>query len=291
MNLLMGSGLSILSLIGMLLTFSISVFVPIITLIIYAIVNKKKGVWLAWLLGAAGFFVMQIVIRMPIVSLLSEMPKIKAWYNRGPNILIYLFILAFTAALFELVARYVVAKILKKKNCYPVAVGAGLGHGGIEAIVLIGGTYISNIICYFLIITGNFRELLYTLSDMGVDVTELRMIEYQLEGTPMIMYLLAGYERILTMIIHIALTVIVFYFVHKGKDFIGILLCMFLHFTVDFAPGFIQYLGRLLFMRAGYSSTVEWISLILVYVFLTTMAIIGLVITLIIRHKWKKESV
>ena len=277
---------SVVSLIAMFITLSICVFVPIITLVIYAIINRGKGVWLAWLLGAAGFFVMQIVIRTPIISLAASLPKFQQWTIK--YYFLYVFILAVTAALFEVVARYAVAKILKKKRCYAVAVGAGLGHGGIEAIVLIGGTYVNNIIYSILINTGNFRPMVMSMSDLGVDIEQFRTIEMQLIGTPSGTFLLAGYERILTMIIHIALTVMVFYFVHKGKDFIGILLCFLCHATIDFVPGLIQ--GLTVYNRMATIHLSDTVLYIIIYTFLTFVAIIALVITFIIRHLWLKEA-
>ena len=61
---------SLASIVAMFITLAICMFVPIIALIVYAVKNKGKGVWIAWLLGAAGFFVMQIIIRMTILSIL-----------------------------------------------------------------------------------------------------------------------------------------------------------------------------------------------------------------------------
>ena len=55
-------------------TISITLFIclilPIIVYIAYGVKSKGKGVWTAWLLGAAGFFVFQTVIRMPVLSIL-----------------------------------------------------------------------------------------------------------------------------------------------------------------------------------------------------------------------------
>ena len=99
---------SLASIIAMFITLVICMFVPIIALIVYAVKNKGKGVWIAWLLGAAGFFVMQIIIRMTILSILQMQPGFVAWASG--HYAVYTLSLAFTAGLFEVVARYVVAK-------------------------------------------------------------------------------------------------------------------------------------------------------------------------------------
>lgn len=52
-------------------TLFISLVLPVALYLVYGIKNKGKGVWTAWLLGAAGFFVFQIVIRIPLLNLLS----------------------------------------------------------------------------------------------------------------------------------------------------------------------------------------------------------------------------
>lgn len=271
------------SILSMILTFCICMIVPIVALIIYAVKNKGKGVWLAWLLGAAGFFVMQIVIRTPILSLLSLSEGFLKFAN--DYYIVYVLILAFTAALFEVVARFAGALILKKKQCYEVAVGAGLGHGGIEAMFLIGMTYINNLLYSVMINTGTFDTMIESTAQMGVDVTALLDVKKSLIETAPSMFLLAGYERLLTMILHVAMTVLVFYFVYKKKNVIGIALCLLIHTIIDFVPGFVQgasvygYLGEKFPIGVAYA---------IIYAFLTIMAIVGIIILVAIRKKWKK---
>lgn len=272
------------SILSMILTLCICMIVPIVALIIYAVKNKGKGVWLAWFLGAAGFFVMQIVIRTPILSLLSLNQGFIKFAN--DYYIVYVAILAFTAALFEVVARFVGALILKKKQCYEVAVGAGLGHGGIEAMFLIGMTYVNNLLYSVMINTGVFDAMIESTAQTGVDVTALWDMKKTLIETAPSMFLLAGYERILTMILHVAMTVLVFYFVYKKKSVIGVALCLLIHTVIDFVPGFVQgasiygYLGGKFPIGAAYA---------IIYAFLTAMAVASIVIVISIRKKWKNQ--
>ncbi len=266
---------STVSLLAMVVTLLICMVVPIAALIIYAVKNKGKGVWLAWFIGAAGFFVMQIIIRSPILSLLSLNEGFAKFANE--NYIVYFLILAFTAALFEVVARFVGALILKKKQCYEVAVGAGLGHGGIEAMFLIGMTYINNLLYSAMINTGTYDAMVESTAQIGVDVQALLDVKTSLVETAPSMFLLAGYERILTMILHVAMTVLVFYFVNKKKNAIGIILCLLIHTIIDFVPAFLM---RILAANMAY---------IVIYTFLTVMAIVGIVVLVVIRKNWKKE--
>ena len=87
---------SVFSLIAMVMTLLVCTVAPILALIIYAVKNKGKGVWLAWVIGAAGFFVMQIVIRTPILSILSVSEGFVKFAN--DYYVVYILILAFTAS-------------------------------------------------------------------------------------------------------------------------------------------------------------------------------------------------
>ena len=55
------------SIAAMCVTLVIALVLPVVILIVYAIKNRKQGVVGAWFLGAAGFFVTQMVIRTPIL--------------------------------------------------------------------------------------------------------------------------------------------------------------------------------------------------------------------------------
>lgn len=276
---------SVFSLIAMVMTLLVCTVAPILALIIYAVKNKGKGVWLAWFIGAAGFFVMQIVIRTPILSILSVSEGFVKFAN--DYYVVYILILAFTAALFEVVARFVGAIILKKKQCYEVAVGAGLGHGGIEAIFLVGMTYINNILYSIMINAGTYDVMVDSTAKMGVDVSSLVQAKSALIETSPAMFLVAGYERILTMILHVAMTVLVFYFVNKKKSFVGILLCLLIHTVIDFVPGFVQ--GASIYGYLGDKFPIE-IAYAIIYAFLTAMAVAGIVIIISIGKKWKKNN-
>ncbi len=262
------------SILAMVVTLFISTVLPILVYIVYGVKNKGKGVWTAWLIGAAGFTIMQLVIRTPILSLLSLSAGFVTFAKE--HYTMYVLVLAFTAALFELVARYVIAKILQKKQFFEKAVAVGLGHGGIEAIALIGLAYVNNILYSLMINTGVYDTLVSQTASMGVDTTSLLVAKASLIETSPTMFLLAGYERILTMILHVAMTVLVFYFVKKKKDIVGIILCLLIHTLIDFVPAFLVGI-----MAAN-------LAYIITYTFLTVMAVLGIIILVVIKKKWSK---
>ena len=136
--------MSKLSIVCIIFTFIVSLILPLAFLVFYALRHKKQGIWSAWLVGALGFFVPQILIRFPILTALSRTDGFVTFAQTHPWI--YSFSLAFTAGLFEVVGRYAAARCLNKNLTYRRALAAGLGHGGIEAIIITGLVYLNNIV-------------------------------------------------------------------------------------------------------------------------------------------------
>lgn len=72
------------TMIACIVTLFISLVLPVLCLVVYGIRSGKQGVWSAWLLGAAGFFVMQILIRSPILGVLAANTGFMAFSQRHP---------------------------------------------------------------------------------------------------------------------------------------------------------------------------------------------------------------
>lgn len=217
------------------LSLLISLILPVVLLMIFAVKNKKQGIVSAWLLGAAGFFVTQILIRLPILTVLQS----QSWFADAANnhLFLYAFGLAFTAGLFELAGRYAVAKLMRKNLTYRRSLAAGMGHGGIEAIVLIGMTYVSNLIYIFMINTGTFDAMLAQTAAMGVDISQLELIREQFLTMPPAIFLLGGFERILAMTAHAGMSMLVCYGVARQKVLPCVLVCMGIHTFIDLTAG------------------------------------------------------
>ena len=249
------------------ITLAVSLLVPVVGLIVYAVMNKKQGVVSAWFLGAAGFFVTQMIVRTTILSLLST----QEWYVAFLEnyYIVYVLILAFTAGLFEFAGRFAVAKMMEKNLTYKRGFAAGLGHGGIEAMLIVGMTYISNLVYVALINSGSFAMIVEQTAALGVDTTALYQVEAALVNTTPATFLLAGYERILTMIAHVALSLIVIYYVKNKDVWKGTAICIGLHTMLDGVAGLISglstpYMGSVISQNTMY---------LLVYIFLTVFAI------------------
>lgn len=268
------------SIVAMVITLLVTLVMPIVVWIVYVLKNKEKKVGGAVVLGAAGFFVMQIVIRVPILNAVALLPGYVEFVTG--HYVLYCLILAFTAGLFELIARYVVAKILAKKLTFEHGIAAGLGHGGIEAVVLIGMTYVNNILYSVMINTGTFDTVVAQAAALGVDTSTLLMLKEQLISSSSFLFLLAGYERVLTVIFHVAMSLLVCYFVSRKKDLVGIGICLVAHTMIDFISPVVSglatpYLGNVISQTTSY---------VIIYIFLTAVAIGSVVLIRKIKKNW-----
>ena len=259
------------TLIACVITLLVTLVLPVVVLVVFATMHKKQGIVSAWLLGAAGFFVTQILIRVPILTLLQS----QSWFLEFANshLFGYAFTLAFTAGLFELAGRFGVAKLLQKKLTWNRTLAAGLGHGGIEAMVLIGMTYVNNLAYIAMINSGTFDATLAQAAAAGVDVAQLELVKQQLVTMSPAMFLLAGFERILAMTGHAAMSALVCYGVAHKKVLPCTLLCLLIHTFIDLTAGITLVLPQ----TTAY---------ILVYAILILVAVFSLYVLKDLRRRW-----
>ena len=267
------------AIIAMWVTLFISMFLPIILLIVYALKNRKMGVVSAWFIGAAGFFVTQMVVRVPILNVLATQQWFLEFANK--NYMLYAIILGFTAGLFEVVGRYAAAKILSKNMSFARGIAAGLGHGGIEAMLLVGMTYINNLLYSSMINSGMYDTMVEQVAAIGMDTSVYITMKETLLNTPPVMYYCGGYERLLTMICHVAMTLIVFYAVWKKQDVKGILICLAFHTLLDSGSGVIMGLNPEAMAQTGFNGTY-----VAIYVFLSIMTVVAGLIICRIKKMW-----
>ena len=259
-------------------TLFISLILPVILLIAYAAKNKKSGIVSAWLIGAAGFFVTQICIRIPILMALQS----QSWFLSFAenHLFLYALTLGFTAGLFELAGRYAAAKLMRKNLTYKRSLAAGLGHGGIEAMILIGTTYIHNLVYILMINSGTFDTVVAQTAALGVDVSQLELIKQQLLTISPAMFLLAGFERILTMIAHTAMSMLVCHGVARKRTGLCVLVCLGIHTFIDTTAGISLLAGSALSQTAAYT---------LIYTILTAVAVVSVLVIRDLRRRWQAE--
>ena len=215
---------SMSSIISMCVTLFIIFVVPVIVCIIFAV--KKKFHIVPLLVGMAVFFLFQMASRIPLLSMLSE----QSWFTnfRILHGVLYALVLALSAGVFEEVGRYLAFKVVLKKHLsYENGIIYGIGHGWFEAMCIVGLTYINNLIYSLMINNGTLpQNLMETLKPL------ITMPSY--------MFLMAGFERAMTMTCHVMFSLIVLYGVMKKKDAKYLLYAVLAHAALDFPVGLTQ---------------------------------------------------
>ncbi|WP_461205245.1 YhfC family intramembrane metalloprotease [Clostridium sp. DL1XJH146] len=208
---------------GMFVSLFLSILFPIILMIVFR--KKYKIDFKAVGVGVLIFVLFQVVTRIPLLSFLGSVP----WFENGikANIYVYGIFLALTAAAFEEVGRVVGFKYLLKKNLEPQnALGYGIGHSGIESILIVGLAQINNMVISIMINNGTFDTLLGT-------TPEIAAVKELLINTAPSMFVLGGFERVFTILFHIALSILVFKSVSL-KEYKYFVYAFSLHFIIDF---------------------------------------------------------
>jgi uncharacterized membrane protein YhfC len=233
---------STLSILFMVVTLALSILLPCAILLV--LMKGRKGVFGVWVAGALGFIVPQLFIRIPVLQLLGTQPAYQQFGKNHPYL--FVFLVALSAALFETIGRLVVLKVgLAKRLSYMTGFTAGAGHGGIEAIYLVGLTYINNLVISLFINANRLSAII------PKDPALAENVRQQLVSTSPHLFLVAGVERLLTLPFHIALSIMLTLFIIKKHTAVGFLLVAVLHFIVDFAVGILQVQGVALFVIEG----------------------------------------
>ena len=255
-------------------TLIVTLLLPILILILFA--RKRRGVVSAWFLGAAAMFIPQMLIRLPILNALNT----QTWFLTFSqnHTLAYFLLLAFTAGLFELAGRYGAARLMARDLPFHRALAAGLGHGGIESMVLVGLTYVNNLVCLVMLQTGTFDALITQTRNAGADPSQLLAVQQLLTETHWPLFLLAGLERLLTMVSQAGMTVLVCYGVHTRRALPCCLLCLGLHTLLD---------ASLSIQLLPISQTAVYC---LLYGFLGVMAALSVYLIKILRSRWETPA-
>lgn len=207
-----------LSIVFMAVSLIIAIGLPV-ALTIWVMKKYKPGFW-AVASGMIVFFVLQILIRINLVSWFQISDFGKAFIEN--NMILYIILLSLSAGIFEEFGRYFAFKVmLKRKREFRHGLAYGIGHGGIEAVILVGIAYVTNIIFSLVINSGALSSL------EGLVGTALQPTINTLANTPSIMFMYGGIERIFAICLHIALSIMVLYGVRKrniGYTFLAILI-------------------------------------------------------------------
>lgn len=201
---------------ALLITLALTLVLPFVAALVLA--RRDKGYVIPFLLGVATFFVTQYLLRMPLLRLLLKESLSFLLFSRTRPVWYVLF-LALTAAFFEEGGRYLVMRFLLKRRTFFDGVAFGLGHGGLESILLI-----------------------------GVPALALLSSPEEISGA---MALMSAAERVCAMVIHAAFSVMVLQSA-ESRNIGGLLLAFALHTALNFVSLLLQALGYPLYLTELY---------------------------------------
>ena len=183
------------------------------------------------LIGAATFFVFALVLEALVHKLVLTGDR--AATIQG-NVLYYALYGGLMAGLFEETGRFLAMKFLLKKEPSETktAVAYGLGHGGIEMIIVFGFSMISVLTMAVMINAGQTDALLAKTPEASQAALTAQFD--QLQTTSAGTYLYGLWERFSALILHVALSILVWVAVRKGGKWLWFFpVAILLHALVD----------------------------------------------------------
>lgn len=192
----------------------------------YLLIRYGRPVVRPVLAGVLVFLIMQMAIRVPLVMFI--LPSTPAFWAIMAYPLSYGIFLGFTAGLAEEGGRWLGYRtILLKREDWLTGFSYGVGHAGVESIMLVGMMSVSDLL-YALHINRDTLNPLRT----GLEQRLLHRIEGYLTNLDPSVVMLEGIERISVFLIQIALSLMVLYGV-KTKNAIWLALAILAHMAVD----------------------------------------------------------
>lgn len=215
------------TILAMIFTLLISMAVPLFACV-WAKKRFKEAVSLnSLVIGAAAFFIFAMVLERVLHSVVFVL----AGTVIQENIWLYAIYGGLAAGVFEETGRFVAMKFFMKRNLSREnSLMYGIGHGGIESIMLVGMTYVSNLVVAFTINGGGLTKVLATMDEATKEATIQGLAP--LWEMPAIQFAAAGVERVCAFALQIALSYLVYTAVRYGKKQFY-LLAILLHAAVN----------------------------------------------------------
>ncbi|MGN0424385.1 MAG: YhfC family intramembrane metalloprotease [Acetatifactor sp.] len=211
------------SIAGMAVSLIISVTLPIVLLIVWR--RKTKASFSSFFIGAGIFILFALILEQILHSVMLGLTGTVL----RDNIWLYALYGGLAAGLFEETGRLTAMKFFMKNPDKKNAIMYGIGHGGIEAILITGLNMISNLATSMMINAGQLESILAPLGD------EKQTLLAQLSALwtePSWKFYMAGVERISAVMLHIVMSYLV-YMAVKNKKIVWYVLSVLLHAVIN----------------------------------------------------------
>ena len=224
---------------SLIITVILMLAIPVISFL-YWRKRHKQQTRISWLIaGAVGFLVSARVLELGIhyLCIIADNPVSRFINGNTAAFVLYGITMA---GVFEECGRYVIMKYVMKKNrTRENAILYGIGHGGIEILAVILPAMITCLMVAILFSGGNTESALHALN-----ITE----ETAAAALPSVqtaasfdygMMTMNVIERLFALLLHIGLTVIVYYGVVNSKR-VYLPMAILLHMLMDTFPALYQ---------------------------------------------------
>ena len=181
--------------------------------------RRRGGAWSEFWIGAGTFVIFAMILEQILHTLVLRSGL--GAVIQG-NIWLYGLYGGLAAGIFEETGRFLAFRFVLKGRKKVTALSYGIGHGGMEAFLIVGLTMVSNLIL----------GLMYTSG--GTLPPELAGPVETLLSTPPSSFLWSGFERLTAMALHMALSVLVFASVRTRRRWL-FPAAILIHAAVDFA--------------------------------------------------------
>ncbi|MCE5329402.1 YhfC family intramembrane metalloprotease [bacterium] len=207
----------------------IEIGLPLITAFIFR--RKFKVSWAIFFIGLALFLVS--LVRIPLNSNVSNLLR---YYFMGDNLLLMTILFpSFTAALFEEGFRALGIGLIIRNKTYEKGLMYGIGHGGGgESMILVGGSVLANFIIY---------KFFPILPGAGA-------LKAQIESMSWFMPLVGAGERVLTIVVQIAFSVLVMH-AFLNRKYYFIIFAFLGHLAIDFVVSYLNIKSGILWAEVS----------------------------------------
>ena len=225
----MTAEVSALSIVFMALSGAVGIALPIV-LFVYLHRNKKADV-LPFCVGCGVMLLFALILESIVHQLvLGKSPFGEKILNNNWAYALYGGLMA---GLFEETGRFIAFKtVLKKYRGRDInALMYGAGHGGFEAVVMLTGGMISNIVLAIMLNTNTTGILTQNLT--GEQLEQAEAIFETLRATPPVEHLVGIVERVFAVVLQISLSVFV-WFAAKDRERVWLFpVSVLLHAAID----------------------------------------------------------
>lgn len=195
------------------------------------LVRRRLGVgWRYFAYGALIFLLFQLVTRVPLVQLIQS--QIAPALQASRTLLVaWIAVLSLTAGLAEEIGRYVGYRWLmrREEKTWPKAIMYGVGHGGLESMLLVGGLVLLGLINLLALSATNVDALPISPEQRAQLLQQIAAVRAQPDWLPLV----GAWERVWSIAFHVAMSVVVLQVFRRGS-MRWLYLAIAAHALVDF---------------------------------------------------------